>query len=66
VIVLLVEKLVGLRVDLDEQASGLDLAEYGESGYMLDVFTGPAPKLERDGSGRARREQDMREETALP
>jgi ammonium transporter, Amt family len=64
VILLLVEKLVGLRVDPDEQAFGLDFAEYGESGYMLDLFAGPALKLGLDRSGLSRSEQGMREATA--
>jgi ammonium transporter, Amt family len=50
VILLLVEKVVGLRVDAEEQASGLDLAEYGETGYMLDLFEDPALRLGVDGS----------------
>jgi hypothetical protein len=35
----LVDKLVGLRVDPGEQVLGLDVAEYGEMGYMLDLLT---------------------------
>jgi ammonium transporter, Amt family len=45
VILWLVDKLVGLRVDPDEQALGLDVAEYGEMGYMLDLFAGSPPQL---------------------
>jgi ammonium transporter, Amt family len=36
VVLRLVDKLIGFRVDPDEQAIGLDLAEYGEMGYTLD------------------------------
>jgi Amt family ammonium transporter len=54
VILWLVDKLVGLRVDPGEQAIGLDLAEYGETGYMLDLFTGPALEPGVDGPGLSR------------
>jgi ammonium transporter, Amt family len=47
----LVDKLVGLRVNPDAQALGLDLAEYGEMGYTPDVFTGPRVNVGSDGSG---------------
>jgi ammonium transporter, Amt family len=50
----LVDRLVGLRVDPDEQAVGLDVAEYGEMGYMLDPFAGSQSELAVDGSGLAR------------
>jgi ammonia channel protein AmtB len=50
----LVDKLVGLRVDPGEQVLGLDVAEYDEMGYMLDVFTGPRLELGVDGSGLGR------------
>jgi Amt family ammonium transporter len=46
-----VDKAVGLRVAPDEAAVGLDLAEYGETGYMLDFFTAPTVRPEADGSG---------------
>jgi ammonium transporter, Amt family len=46
----LVDKFIGLRVAPDEQAVGLDLAEYGEAGYMLDFFTGQASKLDGNGA----------------
>jgi Amt family ammonium transporter len=51
VILWLVDKLVGLRVDPGEQVLGLDVAEYGEMGYMLDLFAGPPSELGVDGSG---------------
>jgi ammonia channel protein AmtB len=51
VILWLVDNLVGLRVDPDEQAIGLDLAEYGEMGYTLDLFTGSGSNVGSDGSG---------------
>ena len=57
VILRLVDKLVGLRVDPDEQALGLDVAEYGETGYMLDLFTRPTLELGVDGSGLSRSER---------
>jgi ammonium transporter, Amt family len=57
VILRLVDKLVGLRVDPDEQALGLDVAEYGETGYMLDLFAGPTLELGVDGSGLGRSER---------
>jgi Amt family ammonium transporter len=41
----LVDKLVGLRVDPGEQTIGLDVAEYGEMGYMLDLVAGPPSEL---------------------
>src|SRR5262245_55916027 len=40
VILRLVDELVGLRVDPGEQALGLDVGEYGEMGYVLDLFAG--------------------------
>jgi Amt family ammonium transporter len=40
VILVLVDNLVGLRVDPGEQALGLDIADYGEMGYMLDFVAG--------------------------
>lgn len=36
----LVDKLVGLRVDPGEQILALDVADYGEMGYMLNLFAG--------------------------
>jgi Amt family ammonium transporter len=45
-----VDKLVGLRVDPGEQALGLDLADYDETGYMLDFLMGSMLKLGVDGS----------------
>jgi ammonium transporter, Amt family len=33
----LIDKFVGLRVDANEMVLGLDLGEYGETGYMLDL-----------------------------
>jgi Amt family ammonium transporter len=51
VILWLVDKLVGLRVGPHEEALGLDLADYGEAGYMLDFFTTPPVNLGADGSG---------------
>jgi Amt family ammonium transporter len=50
VILWLVDKLVGLRVNPDEQALGLDLAEYGEMGYALNPFTGSRVNSGSDGS----------------
>jgi len=57
VILRLVDKLVGLRVDAEEQVLGLDVGEYAETGYMLDL-------LGVDGSGLTGREQHVRESTA--
>jgi Amt family ammonium transporter len=51
VILWFVDKLVGLRVNPDEQALGLDLAEYGEMGYTLNLFTGSRVNARSDGSG---------------
>lgn len=42
----LVDKLIGLRVAPGEQAIGLDLADYGEDGYMLGFLPDSGPKLE--------------------
>jgi Ammonium Transporter Family len=47
----LVDRLVGLRVNPDEQALGLDLAEYGEMGYALDLLAGSRVNVEGEGSG---------------
>jgi Amt family ammonium transporter len=44
-----VDKVVGLRVDPDEQALGLDLTEYGEMGYTPDPFAGPRVNIGSDG-----------------
>lgn len=51
VILWLVDKIVGLRVGPHEEAVGLDLAEYGEAGYVLDLFTTPQVRPAADGSG---------------
>ncbi len=56
VILWLIDKLVGLRVDPDEQAVGLDLAEYGETGYMLDFGTASRTELGGDGTRHRRAE----------
>jgi Amt family ammonium transporter len=50
VILWLVDKVVGLRVGPDEEALGLDLGEYCETGYVLDSFTEPPARLRRNGS----------------
>jgi Amt family ammonium transporter len=50
----LVDKLVGLRVDPGEQALGLDVADYGEMGYMLDFFAGSPLELGVDTSRSSR------------
>jgi Amt family ammonium transporter len=42
----LIDKFVGLRVDANEMVLGLDLGEYGETGYMLD-FGSTSPGDER-------------------
>jgi ammonium transporter, Amt family len=42
----LIDKFVGLRVDANEMVLGLDLGEYGETGYMLD-FGSALPGDER-------------------
>jgi ammonium transporter, Amt family len=64
-ILFVVDKLIGLRVDADEQALGLDLGEYGETGYALDFFTGQALGYAGNGSGPPRSENaDPRQDTA--
>jgi ammonium transporter, Amt family len=55
VILWLVDGLVGLRVDPGEQVVGLDVGEYGEMGYTLDLFNGPSVELGVDGSGLSRK-----------
>jgi ammonium transporter, Amt family len=55
VILWLVDGVVGLRVDPGEQVVGLDVGEYGEMGYTLDLFNGPSVELGVDGSGRGRK-----------
>jgi len=52
-----VDRLVGLRVDPSEQAVGLDVAEYGEMGYMLDLFTSTPSQIGVDGSRIGRSER---------
>jgi ammonium transporter, Amt family len=47
----LVDRVIGLRVDPDDQALGLDLAEYGETGYMLDFVMSSPMEHATDGSG---------------
>src|SRR5262249_4104572 len=54
VVLWVVDRLIGLRVDPGEQALGLDVAEYGEMGYMLDLFAGSPSELGVDGSGLGR------------
>jgi Amt family ammonium transporter len=65
VILLVVDKLIGLRAAPREQAIGLDLAEYGEAGYMLDILSGSGPKLSGPATSPARGDKsDGPEQTA--
>lgn len=50
VLLWLIDQLVGLRVDANEMVLGLDLGEYGETGYMLD-FGSALPGDERSPYG---------------
>jgi Amt family ammonium transporter len=52
VILRLVDGVVGLRVGPDEMVEGLDLGEYGETGYMLDLSTPALPTSEAGVDGR--------------
>jgi Amt family ammonium transporter len=52
IILWLVDKVVGLRVAPDEEVLGLDLGEYGETGYMLDLFSGSPIQPGTDGADR--------------
>ena len=66
VILWLVDKLIGLRAAPGEQAIGLDLADYGEDGYMLGFGPDSGPKLEGNGTSPTRRAPADRREQARP